>query len=180
MTETFKDIPGYEGLYQVSDQGRVKSLKRTVPKNNGRTQTMPERILTPSRSRTSRRKDDYLTVGLSKDGKAVKRYVHRLVYESFREDALGLDVCHEDGDTMNNHLSNLRADTRHGNMQDCIRHGNSNRGEKNGSSKLSRDDVRKIRSMKNTSNKELSDLFQVTRSCIEAILSGKRWGWLDA
>lgn len=47
MTEVWKDIKGYEGRYQVSNMGRVKSLERTVIKKNGRKQHIKERILKP-------------------------------------------------------------------------------------------------------------------------------------
>lgn len=45
--EIWEDVKGYEGLYQVSDMGRVKSLERTVTRKNGRKQTIRERILKP-------------------------------------------------------------------------------------------------------------------------------------
>ena len=66
MQEVWKDIKGYEGFYQVSNMGKVKSLKRTI--NNSTTYggkaTIKERILKPKKD-----KDGYESVGLNKDGK---------------------------------------------------------------------------------------------------------------
>ena len=71
MTEIWKDIKGYEGLYQVSSLGRVKSLNyRGVGK---------ERILKGCRKTT----DGYIQYSLIKEGKSFNKYGHRLVAEAF-------------------------------------------------------------------------------------------------
>ena len=90
--ETWKAIAEYEGLYEVSDMGRVKSLKFGN-----------ERILKP-------RKDawGYLQVGLYKDGKSKNSKVHRLVAKAFIPNPQGLEtVNHKDEDKTNNFASNL-------------------------------------------------------------------------
>ena len=66
--EIWKDIEGYEGLYQVSNEGRVKSLKGTVVNNVGKSQLIRERIL-----RCGSDKDGYLQVCLCANGKPKKQ-----------------------------------------------------------------------------------------------------------
>ena len=93
--EIWKDIDGYEGLYQISNEGRVKSLKYN--------HTNEEKFLKAKRNRNG-----YLLVGLCKDGKPKKKLVHRLVAEAFIENPNGLpQVNHKDENKMNNCVENL-------------------------------------------------------------------------
>lgn len=109
MLEIWRNVVGYEGLYQVSNFGRVKSLVR-VDRFGRR---VPERILKPAKD-----KDGYLLVALWKDGKGKTSKVHRLVAEAFPdlvdwiEKVKGkpfeeLVVNHKDQNKQNNHVSNL-------------------------------------------------------------------------
>jgi len=102
--ETWKDIKGYEGLYQVSNLGRVKSLKRTVIKKNGRKQHRKERILKPLADRNG-----YLQVVLYNGyGKRKISLVHRLVCKVFHENPENKPcVNHIDENKANNTASNL-------------------------------------------------------------------------
>lgn len=101
--EIWKPVPGYEGHYDVSDMGRVRSLKR------GRIT-----ILTPSK----RSKGRYYYVQLFINKISTRYIVHRLVYLAFKgsipEDR---DVDHEDGNTFNNTPSNLRLLSHRDNTQ---------------------------------------------------------------
>lgn len=105
MNEEWKDIEGYEGLYQVSNKGRVKVLPHLV-RRGFCTCTCPEKILTP------RKKDNvYLFVGLSKGSKKSQKqkYIHRLVASAFIENPLSKkEVDHIDGNRQNNNVENLR------------------------------------------------------------------------
>ena len=95
MIEIFKDIKGYEGLYQVSNLGRVKSL--------GNNKTRKERIL-----KQGKNKAGYLQVGLCKDGKSERFLVHRLVAEAFISNPTDLpQVGHLDENPSNNQVKNL-------------------------------------------------------------------------
>ena len=104
--EEWRDVVGYECLYQVSDQGRVKSLERKVPKRNGE-RTVKERILKPITDRYG-----YLIVCLCAGGKQKMFKVHRLVCQAFHKNPENkLCVNHIDENKTNNAASNLEWST---------------------------------------------------------------------
>ena len=106
MSEIWKPVKGYEGLYEISNHGRIKSLARTVTDKNGlRTRNFKERILTNICANTG-----YHHVSLHKNCKRIeRRQVHRMVAEHFIDNPENLPmVDHIDGDKINNHISNLR------------------------------------------------------------------------
>lgn len=116
--ESWLPVLGYEGLYEVSNFGRVKSLDRTKTNRWGE-YVMPGRVL-----RSAVVPGEYPIVALTKDGKIKSRRVHLLVLESFvGPRPTGMFACHNDGDATNSHLSNLRWDTASANTYDKIRHG---------------------------------------------------------
>jgi hypothetical protein len=102
MKEIWKDIPGYEGLYQVSSLGRVKSLGRNVMKWNHYS-FQPEKIL-----RACTDNYGYLIVGLYKEKKLKSFKVHRLVAQAFIENPKNKDtVNHINGNKQDNSIENL-------------------------------------------------------------------------
>lgn len=107
--EIWKDVLGYEGLYQVSNLGRVKSLSRKV-KFGWSYRITPSVIVNPSlRKRKSEFEIGYYVVGLHKDGKTKYIYIHRLVALHFIPNTDNKpQIDHIDGDTSNNKASNLR------------------------------------------------------------------------
>lgn len=119
MTE-WRDYPGYEGLYRVSNDGQVKRLRRQQPNGLGHMRWLAERILRPCRS-----SHGYLAVNLYRNGKGRTTALHRAVAETFLADSYfpGAHVCHNDGDRDNNHVSNLRWGTPSDNAYDKVRHG---------------------------------------------------------
>ena len=93
--EVWKDIKGYEGLYQVSNLGRVKAIINKTHK--------VEKILRPRRHSRG-----YLRVSLSKNGKEKDFYIHRLAGEAFIDNPRGLkEINHRDGNKTSNICSNL-------------------------------------------------------------------------
>ena len=102
--EIWRDIKGYEGFYQVSNLGMVKSLERTVTRKNGRKFFVKERILKPSTDHYG-----YLQVNLCNSSGKVKNFaVHRLVCEAFHENPENKPcVNHIDENKTNNVVSNL-------------------------------------------------------------------------
>ena len=101
--EEWKDIEGYEGYYQVSNYGRVKSLKRTVWDKGGFYKTVAERIL-----KVGKDGKGYPQVILFKEGKGESCKIHRLVASAFCENPYGYsEVNHKDENKENNRADNL-------------------------------------------------------------------------
>jgi hypothetical protein len=131
MEETWRDVVGYEGFYEVSDQGRVRN-------------TRTGRVL-----KAGRQSRGYLTVALHR-GKPQHSYlVHRLVLEAFRGPApfLGAQTCHLDGDKLHNRLDNLAWCSAKENAADTARHGDVPLGTRNGRARLTEADVLAIRAV---------------------------------
>lgn len=98
MEEVWKDVKGYEGLYQISNRGRVKSLERINENNH----PIKERIMKPSMSL------GYLYVGLRKQGKQKRMRIHRLVAAAFIPNPDNKEeVGHKDETRTNNYADNL-------------------------------------------------------------------------
>jgi len=104
--EIFKDIPRYGGLYQVSNLGRVKSLKFNK-----------EKIM--KQSFLLKNKNSYLVLNLNKDNKSKSWLVHRLVLLAFKGSS-NLDVNHINGIKSDNRLENLEYCTRSENIKHAI------------------------------------------------------------
>lgn len=117
--EIWKDIKDYEGLYQISNLGNVKSLQREK-NNNGGKQLLEEKLLNPVITRLG-----YCRVGLhNKNGIKKVHLVHRLVAQTFIEKPSHLyEVNHIDGNKLNNHYTNLEWCDRGYNIQHSYKNG---------------------------------------------------------
>lgn len=113
-TERWLPVVGYEGHYEVSDHGRVKRVAIGPGARAGR--------ILKGRPMNS----GHLILGLYREGKREKHLVHRLVLSAFVGPCTdGMEGCHDpDPNPANNHLRNLRWDTRSGNERDRVKHGN--------------------------------------------------------
>lgn len=123
-------MPGYEGSYEVSDLGRVKSLAKSVGK--GRARVQAEMILLSSVSGGGRSKKR-AAVKLYKDGKGRTFNVGTLVLVTFEGDERpsGKEVCHRDDDAINNNSwGNLYWGTHSENMRDRTRNGKDRNANK--------------------------------------------------
>lgn len=115
MIERWKDIPGWEGYYQVSNLGGVQSL----PRKNTRGYRMQGRVLRPTEMAGG-----HLQIRLSRGNKEHSRLVHRLVLLAFRGPCpQGMEGCHRNGNPADNRLTNLRWGTPSSNVLDSVRHG---------------------------------------------------------
>lgn len=160
MHEKWKPVPGYEGLYEVSDRGNVRTTKR---------QGSAGGLLS-----LNLQKNGYLKVGLY--NKARKAFsVHRLVLDAFVGPCPdGMLCCHGNGDRTNNNLSNLRWGTRKDNFIDSLIHGTAAFGERNGASKLKSGDLVKIKALRSSGllQREIATTFGLSQQHVSALLSG--------
>lgn len=106
--EIWRDVPGYEGYYQVSNLGRVKSLDRFVNKCDGTTQILRGKVIKPRLSKTG-----YVSVQLQKNRKVFHTNLSRVVASAFIPNPYNKpEVDHIDTDKTNNNVTNLRWVTR--------------------------------------------------------------------
>lgn len=111
FNEVWKDIPGYEGLYQVSNTGVVRSINRVTTGNR-------KRNISGKTLKQKQNTFGYLIVGLCKDGKSKTERVHRLVAKAFLPaDSNRPYINHKDGNPQNNHISNPEWCTQKENVQ---------------------------------------------------------------
>lgn len=171
MKEIWKDIEGYEGIYQISNLGRVKSLIRVIKRSDGKIKTFKERILKPALNTFG-----YPYVNLSKQGKVKSFVVHRLVVKAF---ILNIgnksDVNHINGIKTDNRVVNLEWNTRSENVQHAFDNGlNNNKGSKHTNSKLTEKEILEMRNSKLTQT-ELAKIYNVSQSVISNIKNRKIW-----
>lgn len=162
MEEIWKEVVGYEGLYQVSNTGRVKRDGKFLAHN------------VDNRGRKS--------LMLSKDNVTKRIRIHRLVAVAFVEKGNGGNfVCHKDGDNQNNHAENLYWGDAKTNSLDAVRHGTNfgfkTKGEKVWCSKLSEDDVKDIRKrVKNGESRgSLSREYKISKPVVTNIMKRVIW-----
>ena len=155
MKEIWKDIPGFEKLYQASTKGRIRSLWRKRA-----------HIMRPYLTGAG-----YNKVDLKKDGIKFKRKVSRLVASTFLGDISERVVNHLDFNKLNDCISNLEICTISQNVQHNLKHG------KHGGAKLSPSMVMSIRKMYNehTPQKVIANLLGVSRDTISRIVTAKSW-----
>lgn len=123
--ERWLPVVGYEGYYEVSDQGRVRSVDREVVTRAGWRYTVKGRVLTQINGSSN---IPYKVVNLSKANKARQHSVHVLVLKAFvGPPPPGTESCHSNGSYWDNRLTNLRWDSRSENQKDCVRHGTHGR-----------------------------------------------------
>lgn len=156
--ETWKPVIGFEDLYEVSDAGRIRSIKSG-------------RVKAYTNDRQKRRP----FVGLWRNNKVRIIYPHKAVLEAFVGfRPKGMEACHNNGDPFDNRLENLRWDTTRNNQLDRIKHGTSNRGERCAAAKLTEAQIHAIRA-DNRLQREIAADYGVKDNTISRIKSGKRW-----
>lgn len=173
--EIWRDIPGYVGFYQVSNEGRVRTLDRAVSdlyvlsgvripksKNGG---------IRPLNTGYAGR----LGVMLCAYGVTKRFQVHRLVLMAFvGMPPEGTECRHLDGNHLNNRLENLVWGTHTENMRDKTGHGTQMLGENHHKAKLTEDDVREIRAA-NATTRALARVYGVSQVTIHHIRTRKLW-----
>ena len=166
MVEIWKDVVGFEGLYQVSDLGRVRSLPRNTTKG---------KILALGVGARGR-----LLCRFSKEGKFKSMDVATMVARAFIGERNGLFVLHWDDDLANNKATNLRYGTQAENMKDMVRNGHSLKGERHNKAKLTEERVLSMKKdlLSCTDYAGLAVKYGVSKESVQAIKHGRNWGWL--
>lgn len=167
--ERWLPIPGYEGYYEVSDLGRVRSVDRTIPGRWGETRR---------RGRLTKLlldKDGYHRVNLNKLGVAKQVGVHQLVLQAFvGKCPVGEQALHGDGVRTHNVLGNLSWGTPRANCADRRRHGRGPNGARNPRAKLCEELVRRIRADRRSQTVIAAD-FGVDQTTVSSIRLRKTW-----
>lgn len=123
----WKSISGYEGYYEISDKGEIRSIDRICTDTKGRKRHRPGILLKPDIAANG-----YYRVTLAKEGKKVQKYLHRLIAEHFIPNPNNLpQVNHKDGNKLNCNIENLEWVTEKDNVIHAYKNGliNHTRGE---------------------------------------------------
>ena len=159
--EEWKDIEGYEGLYQISNEGRVKSLRKNIIKKD------------------AKHSQEYRLIQLCHNKVNKTFYVHRLVAKAFILNPENLlEVNHIDGDPTNNHVTNLEWSTRSEQLLHAYRLGlaQTKVGEESNFAKLTEKQAIGILIDKvQISVKDLCEEYNVTRRTIERLRKRQTW-----
>lgn len=176
ITEEWRDIPDWEGFYQASNLGRIRSLSRVSSRGcRGGFMRIEGQILRQSKSSNGYLRMSFLDAD---GGRAKSVSAHRMIASAFH----GLpptpkhQVAHHDGDRTNNLPNNLRWATSSENIADKKRHGTFLFGELSHRSKLTEAQVLLIRKIgEEFSLGEIGEIFSMTKNNIRRILNRETW-----
>ncbi len=178
--ETWKDIKGYEGSYQVSDKGNVRSLDRHIQSRYG------TRKIKGCFLKKLCDKDGYHKVNLKQSQKGKNCFIHRLVAIAFIEnDKNKPQVNHKNGVKNDNNVENLEWVTLSENRQHAydtgLQNGLNRRGSKSNFSKLKKEDVYNIRKLLKNGIKQkcIASIYKISQSGVSTIKKNKNWSWLN-
>ena len=173
--EKYRDIKGFEGLYQISEYGDIKSLDREISHYKGGVSKIKGRVL-----KTPLDKYGYKKAVLFNKGKRTYTTVHRLVALSFITNPNNLpEVNHKDGDKLNNYWKNLEWCTTEDNLKHAHKNNlidyNKNSGENCYITNLTNKIVKEIREkMANgIKNKDIEKEYSLSRSTVSRIRTNK-------
>lgn len=173
--EVWKEIEGFEAMYEVSNFGNVRSLDRYIEMPNPpRRALWKGRVLKQTLDPQGRR-----CVFLTRNCNKKTMRVATLVAKAFLGPRpTGKEVCHRDDDKERNGVDNLYWGTREDNFADAVRNGHTPHGENNGNAKLTNEQVKFIWDTKGVPGcgcRKLSRLLGVNSNVINSIRKGNTW-----
>ena len=175
IEESWKDISGYEGKYQISTHGRVRSLTRFVSTKGNSVRRVKGRIL-----KTFMDSGDYKRIPLLATKRTYKKFlIHRLVSLAFLRPVPNKNIVnHIDGNKLNNHYSNLEWCSLQENMDHAVKNGLIRSGERHPNAKLNHSQVARIREYINNktfSESNLARQFNVAVNTINRLKKNGTW-----
>lgn len=179
--ETWKSIKGYEGIYEVSNQGKVRSLNRMNPCNAGEKRRSFLQCLTGVTLKPTLCSSGYLGVSLKRGSKNKTATIHSLVAKAFIPNPENFpQVNHIDGNKLNNVVVNLEWCSHSQNMKHAADNGlmAHNRGELAGGVKLRENDIFDIRKLLKggLSQRKIAGIYGVAQRTIGCINTRDTWG----
>lgn len=175
MEEEWRDIRGFEGYYQVSNLGRVRSLNRTITCSLGKSFKKKGKVLSMNKFSSSGYRICMLTKGKIRENK----FFHRLVCQAFLPNPENKPfVNHIDNDKLNNNITNLEWSTPMENTTHAKNIGVIKNGLDHYCSKLSTSDVKDIYYLAikgELSQKEIARLYGISQSGVSNIKNNKIW-----
>lgn len=174
--EQWKDVAGFEGYYQISNAGKIRSLDRQEAQTNGHPMTYKGKMMNPCKDGKG-----YRFMYLARNGKRKMYKIHRLVALAFIPNPYNYEqVNHIDGDKDNNSVNNLEWCTGAYNMQHSFHNGLHKKGERVSTAILTQAQVDEIRSrhIKRDGEygaKPLAKKYGVSDMTIRNILNNKKW-----
>ena len=164
--EVWKDVKGYEGYYQVSNLGRVRSVDRVVETSLGYKSNRKGKMLKPGLSQ-----DGYELVVLSKGAKTKPVTVHKLVAEMFLVQNDSLYINHKNGVKTDNSVSNLEYVTFSENMQHSFDTGL----RKNKITAREANEIRDLYANTSLTQPEIGKIYGISKQMVSSIWVNKKW-----
>lgn len=168
-----RPVPGYEGLYEVTDTGEIYSIARIVDRKNG----IPMAVK-PRKLRLTGDGRGYICASLSRDGVGATKRVSRIVCRAFHgEPSAGDEAAHLDGNPQNNAATNLKWCSKLENAGHRKIHGTEICGSDVNTAKIDADKARQIvlRNMAGESQTALAREYGLDQSAVSLIVNGKTW-----
>jgi len=184
--EVWKPVPGYDGVYEASSEGRVRSTDRQVRVGHGATRTAPGKILSQTEAGRG-----YMSVSIRMNGNKDAAYVHHLVAKAFIGKPPGeigpqsgdWQINHKNGDITDNRPENLEWVKREANTVHAHQNGFYKKGSEAPSAKLTADLVRRAREIRRSTGRPFRDIAEempAGKNAVKQAVRGQTWEHIES